>query len=77
MIPAEADAMDAGIQMQGINVGKKRVEKIGSEAWSLLFLEPASFFQIPLGFVEDPNRHEDEDGLDSRFFATSQSVNTA
>ena len=59
MIPAKADAMNAGVELQGINVRKKRVEEVDPEAGTLLLVEPAAFRQIPFGLVENANAHED------------------
>jgi hypothetical protein len=75
MVPAKTQAMNAGIEMQRINVGKQRVEEIGTQAWTLFLVKPTALLQIPLGFIKDANPHEE--GRESLALAVSQSENVA
>lgn len=75
MIRAKTDAMNAGVQVQRVNVRNQGIEKIGAKPRTLFLVKLAPFLQIPLGFIKDANPHED--GRDSLALAASQSENLA
>jgi len=65
--------MDAGIQMQGINVRKKRFQEITAQTFLLVFVKPEAVGQIVPGRRQNDNFHVNLSR--SCFLAVSQSMN--
>jgi len=58
MIFSEMHRMNARIHGQGINIRKKRIEKIGADSAGLLLMEPVTVEQILACRGEDSDLHE-------------------
>lgn len=64
--------VDAGIDLQRIDIGKKRVKEVVAKSWGLSLVEPEAIHEIPFGFVKDLDRHLTESRMS--FFASAQST---
>jgi hypothetical protein len=53
----EASRMDAGIEMKGVYVREKGIQKVVAEAGVLRLVETEAFDEVLLGFLEDLDLH--------------------
>ena len=70
---AEVLSVNAGIELQGVDVGKKRIEEVVAQTRHLALVEPVAVNEVLPGLVKNLDLHLVESRMIS--FASAQSAN--